>query len=86
MGDTGPLTAGSRAHPRHPSCTQHHGTPSEGGRPFAPCHQQAVMTATMQYPRTRQGVRELDHPVRPSGVNIGPKERDQSAAGISTAR
>ncbi|QDU22429.1 YgaP-like transmembrane domain [Urbifossiella limnaea] len=39
---------------------------------------------TVNYPMTRQGVRDLDHPVRPStggGVNVGPAERAASALG-----
>ncbi len=42
-------------------------------------------TGTMTYPMTRQGVRDLDHPVRPGtgggGVNVGPNERTASTVG-----
>lgn len=40
-------------------------------------------TGTMTYPMTRQGVRDLDHPVHPgaSGVNVGPNERAASTIG-----
>lgn len=38
---------------------------------------------TVNYPMTRQGVRDLDHPIRPGagGVNVGPGERAASALG-----
>lgn len=45
-------------------------------------------TGTMNYPMTRQGVRDLDHPIRPGtggggagGVNVGPAERAASSLG-----
>jgi uncharacterized membrane protein len=41
-------------------------------------------TGTMNYPMTRQGVRDLDHPIRPGaggGVNVGPNERAASTIG-----
>lgn len=41
-------------------------------------------TGTLDYPMTRQGVRDLDHPIRPSsgaGVNVGPAERAASTLG-----
>ena len=39
--------------------------------------------AVKQYPMTRQGVRDLDHPVRPASqkVNVGPNERAVSNVG-----
>ena len=33
------------------------------------------MSRISNYPLTRQGVRNLDNPIRPSGVNVGPGER-----------
>jgi uncharacterized membrane protein len=52
------------------------------------------MVGTMNYPMTRQGVRDLDNPIRPnsSGVNVGPDERAASTlagavlAGIGLGR
>ncbi len=38
------------------------------------------MTA-VDYPLTRQGVRDLDHPIARSRVNVGPGERAVSALG-----
>lgn len=42
-------------------------------------------TGAMTYPMTRQGVRDLDHPIRPraagGGVNVGPSERAASTIG-----
>ncbi|HEX4606752.1 MAG TPA: YgaP-like transmembrane domain [Urbifossiella sp.] len=40
-------------------------------------------TGTMTYPMTRQGVRDLDHPMPPAGagVNLGPAERAASTLG-----
>jgi uncharacterized membrane protein len=42
------------------------------------------MAATMEYPMTRQGVRDLNQPARPAGggrVNVGPNERAASTLG-----
>jgi uncharacterized membrane protein len=39
------------------------------------------MNELMDYPMTRQGVRDLDNPIRPSQVNVGPNERAVSALG-----
>jgi len=39
------------------------------------------MTATIDYPLTRQGVRDLDNPLRPSRINVGPTERALSTIG-----
>lgn len=37
------------------------------------------MTATMEYPQTHQGVRDLNSPRRaPTRVNVGPEERAAS--------
>jgi hypothetical protein len=36
------------------------------------------MTEVMNYPVTRQGVRDLDHPIRPSRVNVTTDERPTS--------
>jgi uncharacterized membrane protein len=40
---------------------------------------------SVNYPMTRQGVRDLDHPIQPGsgggGVNVGPGERAASALG-----
>jgi len=33
----------------------------------------------MRYPMTHQGVRDLDNPIRPTAVNVGPNERALSA-------
>lgn len=43
-------------------------------------------TGALNYPMTRQGVRDLDHPIRPgagggAGVNVGPSERAASTVG-----
>jgi uncharacterized membrane protein len=35
----------------------------------------------MNFPKTRQGVRDLDRPMPPSRVNVGPNERAASMAG-----
>ena len=39
------------------------------------------MAAVMNYPMTRQGVRNLDHPLRPSRANVGRDERAASTVG-----
>ena len=41
------------------------------------------MPGTMNFPMTRQGVRDLDHPARPGAgrVNVGPNERAASTLG-----
>ena len=39
------------------------------------------MPGTKNFAMTRQGVRDLDRPVRPSRVNVGPNERAASMAG-----
>ena len=39
------------------------------------------MTETMNFPKTRQGLRDLDRPTRPSHVNVGPNERAASTLG-----
>ncbi len=39
------------------------------------------MTTGTSYPLTHQGVRDLDNPIRRSGVNVGPTERTASALG-----
>jgi uncharacterized membrane protein len=51
------------------------------------------MSRLMDYPLTRQGVRDLDNPIHPnSHVNVGPEERTASVlggavlAGIGLAR
>jgi uncharacterized membrane protein len=39
------------------------------------------MASATSFPKTRQGVRDLDRPARPSGVNVGPNERAASTLG-----
>lgn len=40
------------------------------------------MAEAIHYPLTRQGVRDLDHPIHPnSQVNVGPAERTASLVG-----
>jgi len=39
------------------------------------------MAEVMNYPMTRQGVRDLDNPLPPSQVNVGPNERAASTLG-----
>lgn len=39
------------------------------------------MATGIDYPMTHQGVRDLDHPLRPTRVNVGPNERTISTLG-----
>jgi len=36
------------------------------------------MVEVMEYPLTKQGVRDLDHPLPASPINVGPQERTVS--------
>jgi uncharacterized membrane protein len=39
------------------------------------------MATAIDYPMTHQGVRDLDHPIRPTRVNVGAGERTASSVG-----
>jgi uncharacterized membrane protein len=50
---------------------------------MTPIGKEPEMTATMDYPLTRQGVRNLDNPIakKTSDVNVGESERTLSTVG-----
>jgi len=39
------------------------------------------MAEVMQYPMTHQGLRDLDHPIKPSNINVSQNERIASTLG-----
>jgi hypothetical protein len=43
------------------------------------------MAEVMNYPMTRQGVRDLDHPIRPRRRNIRTHEQSRSTLGVVRA-